>query len=145
MYIDCLGHTTPTPTSGQNLFHPLVLWFSWRENIRDKKDIELLLVWHKDSYTERFLALLPCTCVLQSELVHLYLTSSLLLGPLPTVASASLRLLYSQNTWLLKEIKVREHGGGTSYTYMNWHKETSCNCLKWGREGVVGNRQWGNI
>jgi hypothetical protein len=28
-------------------------------------------------------------------LVHLYLTSSLLPGPLPTVASASLRLLYS--------------------------------------------------
>jgi hypothetical protein len=38
--------------------------------------------------------LLPCTCVLQPTLVHLYLTSSLLSGPLPIVASASLRLLY---------------------------------------------------
>jgi hypothetical protein len=53
-----------------------------------------LLVWDKDSYTERFLALLPCTCVLQLTLVHLYQTSSLLSSPLPIVASASLRLLY---------------------------------------------------
>jgi hypothetical protein len=30
-----------------------------------------LLVWDKDSYTERFLALLPCTSVLQPELVQL--------------------------------------------------------------------------
>jgi hypothetical protein len=52
------------------------------------------LVWDKDSYTERFLALLPCTCVLQPTLVHLYLTSSLLSGPLPIGASVSLRLLY---------------------------------------------------
>jgi hypothetical protein len=51
-----------------------------------------LLVWDKDSYTERSLALLPCTCVLQSTLVHL------LPGPLPTVASASLySLLYSEH------------------------------------------------
>jgi hypothetical protein len=28
-----------------------------------------LLVWDKDSYTERFLVLLPCTCVLQPELL----------------------------------------------------------------------------
>jgi hypothetical protein len=27
-----------------------------------------LLAWDVDSYTERFLALLPCTCVLQPEL-----------------------------------------------------------------------------
>jgi hypothetical protein len=39
--------------------------------------------------------LLPCTCVLHPTLVHLYLTSSLLPGPLPIVASVSLRLLYS--------------------------------------------------
>jgi hypothetical protein len=39
--------------------------------------------------------LLPCTCVLQPTLAHLYQTSSLLPGPLLTVASASLRLLYS--------------------------------------------------
>jgi hypothetical protein len=36
-----------------------------------------------------------CTCVLQTTLVHLYQTSSFLPSPLPTVASASLRLLYS--------------------------------------------------
>jgi hypothetical protein len=54
-----------------------------------------LLVWDKDSYTERFLALLPCTSVLQPELIHPYLTSSLLPGHLPIVASDSLRLLYS--------------------------------------------------
>jgi hypothetical protein len=39
--------------------------------------------------------LLPCTCVLQPELIHLYQTSSLLPGPLPIEASVSLRLLYS--------------------------------------------------
>jgi hypothetical protein len=39
-----------------------------------------LLVWDKDSYTERFLALLPCTCVLQPEFVCLYQTSSLLVN-----------------------------------------------------------------
>jgi hypothetical protein len=48
-----------------------------------------------DSYTERFLVLLPCTSVLQPTLVHLYQTSSLIPGPLPVVAFASLRLLYS--------------------------------------------------
>jgi hypothetical protein len=53
-----------------------------------------LIVWDKDSYTERFLVLLPCTSVLQPTLVHLCQTSSPLLGPLPIVASANLRLLY---------------------------------------------------
>jgi hypothetical protein len=43
---------------------------------------------------ERFVALLPCTCVLQPKLVHLYQTSSLLPGHLPIVTSVSLRLLY---------------------------------------------------
>jgi hypothetical protein len=57
-----------------------------------------LLVWDKGSYTERFLVLLPCICVLQSTLVHLYHTSLLLPSPLPIVASANLRLLYSLNT-----------------------------------------------
>jgi hypothetical protein len=80
--------------SQQNLFCPL-LQFCWRENITDnKKDIAFLLAWDKDSYTERFLALLPCTCVLQPELVHLYQTSTLLPSSLPIVVSASLRLLY---------------------------------------------------
>jgi hypothetical protein len=37
-----------------------------------------LLVCGKDSYTERFLVLLPCTCVLQPTLVHFYQASSLL-------------------------------------------------------------------
>jgi hypothetical protein len=88
--------STPTLTSGQNLFHLLVLQFCGREHITDdKKGIAFLLVWDKDSYTERFLALLTCTCVLQPTLVHLYQTSSLLPSPLPIVASATLRLLYS--------------------------------------------------
>jgi hypothetical protein len=39
--------------------------------------------------------LFPCICVLQSKLVHLYQTSSLLPCPLPIVASASLQLVYS--------------------------------------------------
>jgi hypothetical protein len=53
-----------------------------------------LLVWDKDSYTERFLVLLPWTCVFQPTLVHFNPTSLLLFGPLPIVASANLRLLY---------------------------------------------------
>jgi hypothetical protein len=81
-------------TSRQNLFYP-VLWFCWRENIRDnRKDISCLLAVDKDSYTERFLTLLPCTCVLQPTLVHFFLISLLLPGPLPIMASANLRLLY---------------------------------------------------
>jgi hypothetical protein len=39
-----------------------------------------LLVWDKD--TERFLVLLPCTCVLQPRLVHLYQNCLLLACPL---------------------------------------------------------------
>jgi hypothetical protein len=39
--------------------------------------------------------LFPCIWVLQSKLVHLYQTSSLLPSPLPIVHSASLRLQYS--------------------------------------------------
>jgi hypothetical protein len=90
-----LGPPTP-PTSMQNLFHPLLFWFCWRENIGDnKKNIAFLLVWGKHGYTERFVALLPCTCVLKPTLVHLCNTSSLLPGPLPIVASASFRMLYS--------------------------------------------------
>jgi hypothetical protein len=54
-----------------------------------------LLDWDKDSCTERFLVLLPCTCVLQPTLVHVYQISLLLPSPLPIVASARLRLLYS--------------------------------------------------
>jgi hypothetical protein len=59
----------PTPlASRQNLFWPLH-WFCFRENIRDnKKDIALLLAWDKDSYTKRFLALLPCTCCITTQI-----------------------------------------------------------------------------
>jgi hypothetical protein len=102
MCIHYLGHLPcppnlhpPTAPSGQNVFCPLVLRFCWRENIRDnKKDIAVLLLWGKDSYTERFLALLPFTCVLQPTLAHLCQTFLLLPGPLPIVATASLWLLY---------------------------------------------------
>jgi hypothetical protein len=82
------------PASKQFLFCPL-LQFCWRENIKDNKnDILFLLVCEKDSCTERFLELLPFTCVLQPTLVHFDQTSSLLPGSLPIVASAILRLLY---------------------------------------------------
>jgi hypothetical protein len=43
----------PCPVSGKNLFLTLVLQFCWRENIGSNKiDIEFLLVWDKDNYTE---------------------------------------------------------------------------------------------
>jgi hypothetical protein len=89
MCIHCLGHLPsppppPPPTSRHNLFCPLLLRYCWRENISNNmKDIAFLLVWDKNSYTERFLALLPCTCVLQPTLIHLYQTSLLLPSPLP--------------------------------------------------------------
>jgi hypothetical protein len=57
-YMYTLGHLFPRMhphplTYRQNLFHPF-LQFCWRENIRDnKKDIAFLLVWDKDSYTEK--------------------------------------------------------------------------------------------
>jgi hypothetical protein len=86
MCIHCLGHLSPTPASRQNLLC-LLLQFFWRGNIKaNKKDTAFLLAWAKDSYTERLLALLPCTCVLQPELVHLYMTSSLPPSHLPVVA-----------------------------------------------------------
>jgi hypothetical protein len=66
-----------------------------RKHKREWERHIIFLLWDEGSYTERFLALLPCTCVLQPTLVHLYQTSSLVPGPLPIVASASLRLLYS--------------------------------------------------
>jgi hypothetical protein len=57
--------------------------------------MEFLLVWDEDSYTGRFLVLFPRMYVLQPKLVHVYHTFSLLPSPLPIVASANLRLLYS--------------------------------------------------
>jgi hypothetical protein len=107
MCIHCLGHFSPLlPAPSLSPQHPSLLGRTCpalfsnfveekREDIsNNKKDIAFLLVWHKDSYTEKFLALLPRTCVLQPELIHLYLTSSLLPGHLPILTSIILRLLY---------------------------------------------------
>jgi hypothetical protein len=97
IYLHVYTLFVPPPLSPwQNRFCPFVLWFHWRENIRDtKQDISFLLVWGKDSYTERFLALLPYFCLLQPTLIHLCQTSSLLSDTLPIVASSSLRLFSS--------------------------------------------------
>jgi hypothetical protein len=93
MCIHCLPSLNSA--SAHNVLHPLFSNFCCRENIRDRqKDIVFLLVWGNDTYIEKFLALLPLTCVLQPTLVHLYQTSSLLPSPLSIGASASLRLLY---------------------------------------------------
>jgi hypothetical protein len=90
-----LGHLHhPPQTSIRNFSYLLFSNFLKRKHRDNKKDIAFLLLWDKDSYTERCLLLLPCTCVLQPTLVHLYQTSSLLPSPLPTVASVILRLLY---------------------------------------------------
>jgi hypothetical protein len=95
MCLHCLDHLPSPAAYRQKLFCPLVLQFCWRENIRDnKKYTAFLLVWDKGNYTERFLTLLPCTCILQFTMIHLCQNSSLLPGPLPIVASASLSLLY---------------------------------------------------
>jgi O-antigen ligase len=86
----------PSLPSRQNLFLLLVLWFCWRINIKDnKKSIAFLLLWDEVSYTGRLFVLFLCIHVLQSTLVRLYHTSSVLSSPLPIVGSASLRLLYS--------------------------------------------------
>jgi hypothetical protein len=89
-------HVYTLPHFWVDLFCPLVLCFCWRENIRyNKKDTAFLLVWDKDSYTQRSTELLPCTCVSQPSSVHLYQTPSLLPSSFPIVASASLKLLIS--------------------------------------------------
>jgi hypothetical protein len=44
----------------------------------------------------------------------------------------------------MKEIKVIVCGWWTSYTYMKQNKETSCNCFKWGGEGLRG-RDGGSV
>jgi hypothetical protein len=40
----------------------------------------------------------------------------------------------------MKEIKVKEYGCWTSYTYTKQNDETSCNCLKWSAERIKGER-----
>jgi hypothetical protein len=77
------------------------LEFCWREDVtNNKKDTAFLLVSDKDSYTDRFLALLPCTCVLQPKLVHLYQTSSLLPGHLRIVTSCQFKItLFTPLQW----------------------------------------------
>jgi tRNA 2-selenouridine synthase SelU len=53
-----------------------------------------LLVEMRIAIQRDFLALVPCTNVLQTELIHLYLMSTLLPGHLPILTSVVLRLLY---------------------------------------------------
>jgi hypothetical protein len=73
----------------------------WRQGIsNNKKDIAFLLLWDEDNYTERFLAFLPCTCVLQPKLIHLYLTASLLPGHLPIMTSCQCKItLFGPLQW----------------------------------------------
>jgi hypothetical protein len=63
MCIHCLCYLLPPHPCRPNPFHPLVLRFCWRESLRDKRDILFLLVWDNNSYTERFLVLLPNLCI----------------------------------------------------------------------------------
>jgi hypothetical protein len=100
MCIHCLCHF---PLTSQPSIPPLpskacsALFYNFVEEKtrNNKKDILFLLVWDKDSYTEWFLTLFPCTCVLQPTLVHFYHTSLLLPSALHIVASTNLRLLFS--------------------------------------------------
>jgi hypothetical protein len=86
---------THNPTSSRTCSALLFSDFVGEKNIKDnKKNMQFLLVWDKDSYTGRFFVF-TCICVLQPILVHLYRTSSLLPSPLPIVALATLRWLYS--------------------------------------------------
>jgi hypothetical protein len=43
----------------------------------------------------------------------------------------------------MNEMKVKEYGWQTSYTYTKQNNETSCTCFKWGREGVKSGRDGG--
>jgi hypothetical protein len=62
MFIHYLCHLPSTPSNPHPCFqaepvHSHLLWFYWRENIKDnKKDILFMLVRDKDNYTDRFLA-----------------------------------------------------------------------------------------
>jgi hypothetical protein len=83
--VHCLGHLSPLLPHFQA--EPGILQFCWRENISDnKKDIAFLLVWDKDSYTERLHA-----HVCYNAHWIIFATSW---PPSHMVTSASLRLLY---------------------------------------------------
>jgi hypothetical protein len=59
-----------------------------------------LLAWDKDRYTERFVALLPFTCIIQPKFVHLYQISSLLPGHLLIVSSVQFKItLFTSLQW----------------------------------------------
>jgi hypothetical protein len=45
----------------------------------------------------------------------------------------------------MEEMKVREYGWWSSYTYKKQNNETFCNCFKWGREGPRGRHKGGNV
>jgi hypothetical protein len=50
--------------------------------------------------------------------------------------------LWEKGGWV-KEVNVRKYGWLTSYTYMKQNNETSCNFLKWSRDGAEGERWLG--
>jgi hypothetical protein len=104
MCIHCLGHFSPAtpcplplpPTSPRFQVEP-VLPFSpilLKTGHKQQERQSVFASWDKDSYTERFLALLPCVSVLQPKLIHLYLTFSLVPNPFPILTSVALRFLY---------------------------------------------------
>jgi hypothetical protein len=85
----------PTPLSCRPNLFCLFLQFCWREDkSNDKKNIAFLLVEIRTAIQRDFVALLPYTSILQPELIHLFLTSSLLPGHLPILTSVILRLLF---------------------------------------------------
>jgi hypothetical protein len=45
----------------------------------------------------------------------------------------------------MKEINMRLYGRWTSYIYMKWNKETSCNCFQWSGEELRGTDNEGNV
>jgi hypothetical protein len=72
MCVHCLGHFSPQhlpPHFQAAPVLPLSLILLKTRHKHNKEDKVFLLV--KDSYTERFLALLSCTNVLQLTLIHL--------------------------------------------------------------------------
>jgi hypothetical protein len=76
----CLGHFSPLPPSPT--FSPLLPHFQaepvlplsiilLKRRHKHNKEDSIFVSWVKHSYTERFLALLSCTNVLQPKLIHL--------------------------------------------------------------------------